>query len=215
MSTDKRSIVRNRDNGGAPSDTRFGEVTKGQSSIGATDNFEAAREGFDDFCYDNVVPTGEAVVGRNDVVFHITSGAARYGERVNLDRGSNNKVSGDLTKNADGSTVVIDDDGKHWHVLSYDYNNLTPNNLIGFRYQRSKDEAAEEDDTDDAEEGNPAYPNGRCRACGFGLNDNGDCTNYDCSRSVENDDDAFEEAHAAYLDDLSGVNRRDDDCHDY
>lgn len=30
---------------------------------------------------------------------------------------------------------------------------------------------------------NPAYPNGQCGACGFGLNDEGECCNFDCSSS--------------------------------
>lgn len=153
--------------------------------------------------YDDVVPTGEAIIGREAVVQHVTSGLTRFGERVNLDR-ADKKVSGYLSRSERGAVFVIDDDGNHWDVFSYEYNNLTPHRLKGFRYQRGEDEADEED-------GNPAYPNGRCSACGFGLNDNGDCTNYDCSRSVENDEDAFEEAHAAHLDSLSGVNRPDDD----
>ena len=188
MSTEKRNIVRNRDNGGAPSDTRFGEVNKEQSSVGVTDHL-AAADG-----YDHVVPTGEAFVGREAVVAHINSGNVRYGERVNLDRGKN-KISGELTRNDDGSACVIDDDSNHWDVLSYEYNNLTPSNLKGFRYQRTEDEAAAE--------GNPAYPNGRCHTCGFGLNDDGDCTNQDCSNSIEYDDE-LEADHAAYLEFLSG-----------
>ena len=195
MSTEKRSIVRNRDNGGAPSDTRFGEVTKAQSNVGATDRLVAADG------YDHVVPTGEAFVGREAVVAHLNSGDARYGERVNLDRGKN-KISGELIWNDDESVCVVDDDANRWDVLSYEYNNLTPNNLKGFRYQRTEDEAAEENS-------NPAYPNGRCRTCGFGLNDDGDCTNQDCSNSIEYNDE-LEADHAAYLDFLSGVNMRSD-----
>lgn len=181
MSTDKRNIVRNRDNGGAPSDTRFGEVTKGQSSVGATDHLVAADG------YDHVVPTGEVLVGREAVVAHINNDDARYGERVNLDRGEN-KISGELRRNEDGSVYVVDDDANHWDVFSREYNNLTPSNLKGFRYQRTEDEAAEN--------GNPAYPNGRCRTCGFGLYD-GYCTHQNCSDSIE-DDGTFEADQAAY-----------------
>ena len=194
MSTEKRNIVRNRDNGGAPSDTRFGEVNKEQSSVGVTDYLVAADE------YDNVVPTGRAFVGRESVVAHINNGA-RYGERVNLDCGDN-KISGQLRRDEDESVFVVDDDANHWDVFSHEYKDLTPNNLKGFRYQRTEDEAVAA--------GNPAYPNGRCRKCGFGLNDDGDCTNQDDENSIEYDDD-LEADHAAYPDFLSDEHERRDD----
>lgn len=91
--------------------------------------------------FDNVVPVGEVLVGREAIAEHFSDKQSFfhpiYGQRVNVEF-DGRKFSGNLECEKKGNWSVVDDNGIHHTVYSKQLNNLTPPNLKGLRYQNRR-----------------------------------------------------------------------------
>ena len=85
--------------------------------------------------FDTVMVSGEAVIGRDDLIAHVQSGAVRAGEKVNVVL-RNGFRSYDFTSvlTVDGDDVVVDYEGEKVALYSPNYNSFTLETFKGLRY---------------------------------------------------------------------------------